>query len=90
MLTDKDHIVCPSHDKLCSRSTYTGPRWVKHEADELKVVAGTKGDANEILCVTFSEMRHATRLFLRLALSKNVRKIFVSEPLFLYRSSIGF
>ena len=34
----KDHIVCPSHEKLRGRSTHTGPRWVKHEG-KWKVVA---------------------------------------------------
>jgi hypothetical protein len=28
----KDHIVCRDHDKLRSRSTHTGPRWVRYEA----------------------------------------------------------
>ncbi len=37
----KDHIVCPSHEKLRGRSTYTGLRWVKHEAG-WEVVAEAK------------------------------------------------
>jgi hypothetical protein len=28
----KDHVVCRDHEKLRSRSTHTGPRWVRHEA----------------------------------------------------------
>jgi hypothetical protein len=49
-----------------------------------------KSDPNEKLCVTFAHLLEQKDIFLGLALSKNVWKIFVSEPLFFFRSCIGF
>src|SRR6266487_3853103 len=37
----KDHIACPSHEKLRGRSTHTGPRWAQGEAG-WEVVSGAK------------------------------------------------
>ena len=45
---------------------------------------------NEKLCVTFTHLLVQKDIFLGLALHKNAWKIFVSEPLFSYRSCTGF